>query len=318
MPKKLVAYFPGQGSQQIGMLSGLSEQYPVIRQTFEEASEAIQTDLWAISQEGPAEAINLTINTQPVLVTASAAVWRVLQQEAGEDMSCVIGSAGHSVGEYAALHCSGILSLEDAVRLVRTRGELMEKAVPDGQGGMAAIIGLDDEKIAQVCADAASVGVVEPVNFNAPGQIVIAGTAAGIEKACELAKEAGARRAMPLVVSGPFHSSLMKEAATPFVEALKSVEWNEGTFPVYHNADNKPAGIADMPAKLVEQLYSPVNWIGAVSASSEGADLALEVGSGKVITGLNKRIRKDLPTMPTAEPDALAKAVEAIKGLSDD
>ena len=184
-----VIYFPGQGAQQVGMLADLAERYPVVDEVFTEASDAIGQDLWALVQEGPAQALNLTYNTQPALVTASAAIWRVLQQEVGAHLD-VTAAAGHSVGEYAALYAAGTLSLADAVRLVKRRGNLMDTAVPAGQGGMAAILGLDKETMTQVCVDASVAGVVEPVNFNAPGQIVIAGTMAGIDKACELAKAA--------------------------------------------------------------------------------------------------------------------------------
>jgi len=309
---QVVAYFPGQGAQQVGMLSDLAEKFPIIKQTFEEASDAIGQDLWVLSQQGPAEELNLTYNTQPALVTASAAIWRLLQREAFEELE-VVAAAGHSVGEYAALNAAGVLSLQDAVRLVKKRGELMDNAVPAGQGGMAAVLGLDEKQIRQVCTDASAAGVVEPANFNAPGQIVIAGIAGAVEKACELAKAAGAKRALPLQVSGPFHSSLMKEAAEPFVEALDQANWNEPLFPVYHNATNAPAATADMKQRLIEQLYSPVNWIGAVEASSSDIELALEIGSGKVISGLNKRINKGLSTVPTCDLANFEKAVAALK-----
>jgi [acyl-carrier-protein] S-malonyltransferase len=311
--KKVVLYFPGQGAQQLGMLADLAEQYPVIQQTFSQASDAIQQDLWSLVQNGPAEELNLTYNTQPILVTASAAIWNVIQQECGEDIT-VLAGAGHSVGEYSALYAAGVLSLTDAVRLVKKRGELMDTAVPAGEGGMAAILGLDSEQVSQVCADASSAGVVEPANFNAPGQIVIAGTAAGIAQACIVAKEAGAKRALPLSVSGPFHSSLMRQAAEPFVEALESVEWSEGKFDVYHNANNSVSSVADMKQRLVEQLYSPVNWIGAVEASSKNAELAIEVGPGKVITGLNKRIDKGLKTLSSGDSANFEKLLNAIRG----
>lgn len=311
--KQVVLYFPGQGAQHLGMLADLAEQYPVIKETFEQASQAIDQDLWSLVQNGPAEELNLTYNTQPILVTASAAVWNVVQQELGGKIN-IIAAAGHSVGEYSALYAAGILSLQDAVRLVKKRGELMDTAVPAGEGGMAAILGLDSEQIQKVCADASSAGIVEPANFNAPGQIVIAGTAAGIKQACITAKEAGAKRALPLQVSGPFHSSLMRQAAEPFVEALESVKWLEPSFDVYHNADNAISPVAGMKQRLVEQLYSPVNWIGAVEASSNDVDFAIEVGPGKVLTGLNKRINKGLVTLPTGDCSNFEKLLSAIKG----
>ncbi len=311
--KQVVLYFPGQGAQQLGMLADLAEQYPVIKETFDQASKAIDQDLWSLVQNGPAEELNLTYNTQPILVTASAAIWNVIQQELGEEISVVAG-AGHSVGEYSALYAAGVLSLQDAVRLVKKRGELMDTAVPAGEGGMAAILGLDSEQIEQVCTEASSAGIVEPANFNAPGQIVIAGTAAGIAQACIVAKDAGAKRALPLQVSGPFHSSLMRQAAEPFVDALNSVEWSEAKFDVYHNANNAVSSLADMKQRLVEQLYSPVNWIGAVEASSVAAEMAIEVGPGKVITGLNKRINKGLVTLSTGDSSNFDKLITAIKG----
>lgn len=311
--KQVVLYFPGQGAQQLGMLADLAEQYPIVKETFEQASKAINQDLWSLVQNGPAEELNLTYNTQPILVTASAAIWRIIQQEVGDAIN-IVAAAGHSVGEYSALYASGILSLEDAVRLVKKRGELMDTAVPAGEGGMAAILGLDSEQIQTVCDEASSAGIVEPANFNAPGQIVIAGTAAGIKQACIVAKEAGAKRALPLQVSGPFHSSLMKQAAEPFLEALAKVEWSEPAFDVYHNANNAVSSVAEMQQRLVEQLYSPVNWIGAVEASCAGAELAIEVGPGKVISGLNKRINKALATYSTGDNASFEKLLNAIKG----
>lgn len=311
--KEVVLYFPGQGAQHLGMLADLAEQYPVIKQTFDQASAAINQDLWSLVQHGPAEKLNLTYNTQPILVTASAALWQVIQQELGDDIN-VSAAAGHSVGEYSALYAAGVLSLEDAVRLVKKRGELMDTAVPAGEGGMAAILGLDSEQIQAVCDQASSAGVVEPANFNAPGQIVIAGTADGIAQACIAAKDAGAKRALPLQVSGPFHSSLMRQAAEPFVEALNNAQWSKPKFDVYHNANNAVSGLTDMQQRLVEQLYSPVNWIGAVGASSAGAELAIEVGPGKVISGLNKRINKELSTYPTGDSASFEKLLSVIKG----
>jgi len=191
----------------------------------------------------------------------------------------------------------------------------MDNAVPAGQGGMAAVLGLDGDQIQQVCADAKEVGLVEPANFNAPGQIVIAGTASGVEKACELAKAAGAKRALPLAVSGPFHSSLMKEAAEPFIEALQQVNWQAPAFPVLHNATNTLADLADIPQRLVEQLYSPVNWIGAVEAATQAAakvECAVEFGPGKVLAGLNKRIDKSLATLNTGDAASLEKALSGL------
>ncbi|MCA6062335.1 ACP S-malonyltransferase [Thalassolituus marinus] len=308
----VIAFFPGQGAQHTEMLSDLAAEYPIIRQTFEEASSAINMDLWQLSQQGPAETLNLTYNTQPALLTASTALWRVINE------TCpalnVTAAAGHSLGEYSALVAADAVDFADAVRLVRKRGELMEAAVPAGQGGMAAILGLDEEQIISVCAEASAAGVVEPANFNAPGQIVIAGAAGGVEKAIELAKQAGAKRALPLAVSGPFHSSLMKAAAEEFGEALAQVAFRAPAFPVFHNVDNQTATLAETPARLLAQLYSPVNWTGAVLATRGKADIAIEFGPGKVLTGLNKRIDKTLNTVNTGDMAALAAAINTIQG----
>jgi len=310
--KDIIAFFPGQGAQQVGMLQDLVADHPIIKETFEQASEAINQDLWQLSQEGPAEELNLTYNTQPALLTASMALWRVVQAQAEINVKA---AAGHSLGEYSALVAAGALTLEEGVKLVKQRGTLMDNAVPAGQGGMAAVLGLDGDQIQQVCADAKEVGLVEPANFNAPGQIVIAGTASGVEKACELAKAAGAKRALPLAVSGPFHSSLMKEAAEPFIEALQQVNWQAPAFPVLHNATNTLADLADIPQRLVEQLYSPVNWIGAVEAATQAAakvECAVEFGPGKVLAGLNKRIDKSLATLNTGDAASLEKALSGL------
>lgn len=308
----VIAFFPGQGAQHTEMLSDLAAEYPIIRQTFEEASSAINMDLWQLSQQGPAETLNLTYNTQPALLTASTALWRVINE------TCpalnVTAAAGHSLGEYSALVAADAVDFADAVRLVRKRGELMEAAVPAGQGGMAAILGLDEEQIISVCAEASAAGVVEPANYNAPGQIVIAGAAGGVEKAIELAKQAGAKRALPLAVSGPFHSSLMKAAAEEFGEALAQVAFRAPAFPVFHNVDNQTATLAETPARLLAQLYSPVNWTGAVQATRSKADIAIEFGPGKVLAGLNKRIDKTLNTVNTGDMAALAAAINTIQG----
>lgn len=309
---QVIAIFPGQGAQQVGMLADLAQEYSLIGETFAEASEAIGEDLWALTQNGPAETLNLTYNAQPVLLTSSVALLRVVRSlcPALE----IVAAAGHSLGEYSALVAAGAIEFADAVRLVRMRGQLMDKAVPAGEGGMAAILGLEEDVLRQVCAEASAVGVVEPANFNAPGQIVIAGAAAGIEKACELAKAAGAKRAMALAVSGPFHSSLMKPAAGNFAEALAAVAWKAPLFPVYHNVDNAPAPIAEVQEKLLGQLYSPVNWTGAVQAVRAKGDLAVEFGPGKVLAGLNKRIDKTLTTLATGDVAGLQEVVSRIQG----
>jgi [acyl-carrier-protein] S-malonyltransferase len=308
----VIAYFPGQGAQQVGMLVDLSEQYSEIRETFQEASDAIGQDLWALTSEGPAESLNLTYNTQPALLTASTAIMRVLMSQT--DNLNIVAAAGHSLGEYSALVAADAIDFADAVKLVKKRGELMDQAVPAGEGGMAAILNLEEEKIREVCKLASGDGVVEPANFNAPGQIVIAGSMPAVEAAIPMAKEAGAKRAMKLVVSGPFHSSLMKAAAEELGLALEAVNWRQPKFPVYHNVDNAPAEQQDIASKLLAQLYSPVNWIGAVEASRPKANAAIEVGPGKVLAGLNKRIDKSLVTYGTSDVKSLQAAIEFIQG----
>ncbi|MCH2039813.1 MAG: ACP S-malonyltransferase [Saccharospirillaceae bacterium] len=308
----VIAYFPGQGAQQVGMLVDLSEQYSEIRETFQEASDAIGQDLWALASEGPAESLNLTYNTQPALLTASTAIMRVLMSQT--DNLNIVAAAGHSLGEYSALVAADAIDFADAVKLVKKRGELMDQAVPAGEGGMAAILNLEEEKIREVCKLASGDGVVEPANFNAPGQIVIAGSMPAVEAAIPMAKEAGAKRAMKLVVSGPFHSSLMKAAAEELGLALEAVNWRQPKFPVYHNVDNAPAEQQDIASKLLAQLYSPVNWIGAVEASRPKANAAIEVGPGKVLAGLNKRIDKSLVTYGTSDVTSLQAAIEFIQG----
>lgn len=309
----VIAIFPGQGAQAVGMLADLAAEYDVIGETFAEASDAIGMDLWALVQDGPAETLNLTYNAQPALLTSSTAVLRLIQSQC--PALNIVAAAGHSLGEYSALVAANALDFADGVKLVRKRGQLMDQAVPAGQGGMAAIIGLDEAAVAQVCEDAtAAAGVVEPANFNAPGQIVIAGAAAGIEKAVELAKAAGAKRALPLAVSGPFHSSLMKAAAEDFKEALAAVNWRASAFPVFHNVDNAPAPVAEVQEKLLAQLYSPVNWTGAVQAVRGKADVAVEFGPGKVLAGLNKRIDKTLATHGTGDLASAKAVIEMIQG----
>lgn len=308
----VIAFFPGQGAQHTGMLADVAADYAQIGETFAEASEAVGFDLWDMVQNGSADTLNLTYNTQPALLTASVALWRVVKANA--PALNVVAAAGHSLGEYSALVAANAVDFADAVRLVRTRGELMDAAIPAGQGGMAAVLGLEEEQIRAVCAEASAVAVVEPANFNAPGQIVIAGAMAGVEKAIELAKAAGAKRALPLAVSGPFHSSLMKAAAEQFGEALARVAFRAPEFPVYHNVDNAPATLQEIPARLLAQLYSPVNWTGAVQATRARAELAVEFGPGKVLNGLNKRIDKSLETLSTGDLSALQAVIAQVQG----
>lgn len=303
----VIAYFPGQGAQQVGMLADIAEHYPQIQQTFAEASAVLGFDLWQMVQQGPAEVLNQTANTQPALLTASVALWRVLQAQVPG--ITVVAAAGHSLGEYSALVAANALKFTDAVQLVRLRGQLMEEAVPAGQGTMAAILGLEDDQLRAVCAQASKVALVDAANFNAPGQIVIAGATAGVEKAIELAKAAGAKRALPLAVSGPFHSRLMQPAAEKFSQALAAIDFKATDFTVYHNANNQAAELNGMREQLVAQLYSPVNWVGAVEVSRPAANLAIEFGPGKVVAGLNKRIDKSLETLNTGDLASLQSTI---------
>lgn len=284
-------FFPGQGSQSLGMMNGF-EGTAAVKATFDEASAALGQDLWAMMNGEDAAVINETVNTQPLMLAAGVATYRAYLENGGKTPDAV---AGHSLGEYTALVAAGALDFADAVKLVRLRAELMQNAVPQGEGAMAAILGLDDDVVRQVCAEAAQGDVVEAVNFNSPGQIVIAGSAAAVERAMNLAKEKGAKRALPLPVSVPSHCSLMKPAAEKLAEALKNINIRTPQIRVIHNADvasyNDPDKIKDA---LVRQLYSPVRWTETVNALvSEGITQSAECGPGKVLAGLAKRINKE-------------------------
>ncbi|MCE9870394.1 ACP S-malonyltransferase [Hafnia alvei] len=286
---KFAMVFPGQGSQTVGMLADLAAQFPIVEQTFAEASDALGYDLWKLVQEGPAEELNKTWQTQPALLAASVAIYRVWQQENGAQPAMM---AGHSLGEYSALVCAGVLDFKQAIRLVELRGKLMQEAVPAGTGAMSAIIGLDNDAIAKACEESAQGEVVSPVNFNSPGQVVIAGNKDAVERAGAACKAAGAKRALPLPVSVPSHCALMKPAADKLAIALQGIAFNTPQFPVVNNVDVKtetsPDAIRDA---LVRQLYSPVRWSESVEfMAGEGIEHLLEVGPGKVLTGLTKRI----------------------------
>ncbi|WP_084977474.1 ACP S-malonyltransferase [Plesiomonas shigelloides] len=281
--------FPGQGSQSVGMLADLAQQFPIVEQTFAEASAVLGYDLWALVQQGPAEELNKTWQTQPALLTASVAIWRVWQEKNG---AMPVVMAGHSLGEYSALVCAGVIDFKDAVRLVELRGKLMQEAVPEGTGAMAAIIGLDNDSIAKACAESAEGQVVAPVNFNSPGQVVIAGNKEAVERAGAACKAAGAKRALPLPVSVPSHCALMKPAADKLAVALQEISFNAPRIPVINNVDVAAESDADaIRSALVRQLYSPVRWTETVeSMSAQGVGHLLEMGPGKVLTGLTKRI----------------------------
>ncbi|WJW74247.1 ACP S-malonyltransferase [Thiohalobacter sp. IOR34] len=307
---KLAIVFPGQGSQSVGMLAALAEAFPLVRHTFEEASDALGYDLWRLAQEGPAEALNQTDRTQPAMLAAGVAVWRVWQEQGGATPALM---AGHSLGEYSALVCAGSLDFADAVKLVEERGRRMQEAVPAGSGAMAAILGLDDEQVRSLCEQAAEGEVVAPVNFNSPGQVVIAGQSSAVERAIGLAKSAGAKRAIPLPVSVPSHCSLMQPAAEAFAETLARTTLATPRIPVIHNADvaayDDPARIRDA---LVRQLYNPVRWVETIQAmAGQGIDHLVEAGPGKVLVGLNKRIDKGMQALPVFDPDSLAAALQA-------
>ncbi|WNN49966.1 ACP S-malonyltransferase [Siccibacter colletis] len=301
--------FPGQGSQAVGMLSDMAATCPVIEETFREASAVLGYDLWALAQQGPAEELNKTWQTQPALLTASVALWRVWQQQGGKTPALM---AGHSLGEYSALVCAGVIDFADAVRLVELRGKLMQDAVPEGTGAMSAIIGLDDASIAKACEESAQGQVVSPVNFNSPGQVVIAGNKEAVERAGAACKAAGAKRALPLPVSVPSHCALMKPAADKMAVELQNITFNAPQVPVVNNVDVKcetaPDAIRDA---LVRQLYSPVQWTKSVEfMASQGVTQLYEVGPGKVLTGLTKRIVDTLSAAAINEPDAMSAALE--------
>ncbi|MCU9998677.1 ACP S-malonyltransferase [[Pasteurella] aerogenes] len=292
--KKFAMVFPGQGSQSVGMLAELATQFPLVEETFKQASEVLGYDLWQLVQQGPAEELNKTWQTQPALLTASVAIYRVWQQQYPDLLPSVM--AGHSLGEYSALVCSGALDFQDAVKLVELRGKLMQQAVPEGAGAMYAIIGLDNESIIDACAQAAQGEVVSAVNFNSPGQVVIAGSKAAVERAAAACKEAGAKRALPLSVSVPSHCALMKPAADQLAVALENITLKAPQTSVINNVDVKAASETDeIRTALVRQLYSPVRWTETVEKmAKEGVGVLVEIGPGKVLTGLAGRIVKTL------------------------
>lgn len=301
--------FPGQGSQAVGMLADLAASHPVIEQTFQEASDALGYDLWALTQNGPAEELNKTWQTQPALLATSVALWRLWQLKGGKAPTLM---AGHSLGEYSALVCAGVIDFADAIRLVELRGKLMQDAVPEGTGAMSAIIGLDDAAIAQACAEAAQGQVVSPVNYNSPGQVVIAGNKEAVERAGAACKAAGAKRALPLPVSVPSHCALMKPAADKLAVALENIVFNAPQIPVVNNVDVQCETSPDaIRSALVRQLYSPVQWTQSVEfIAAQGVTCLLEVGPGKVLTGLTKRIVDGLTATAINEPATLSAALE--------
>ena len=308
MDTDIALMFPGQGSQALGMLADLADAFEVVGATFEEASDAVGEDLWALAQHGPEADLDRTENTQPVLLAASVAVSRSWQAAGGPKPAI---AAGHSLGEYSALVAAGALNLSDATRLVRSRGQAMQAAVPQGAGAMAAILGLDDEAVEQCCAQAADGDVVSAANYNAPGQVVIAGQAAAVDRAIAACKAAGARRAMALSVSVPSHCALMKPAVETLSEALEALEISAPEFPVVQNVDAAVADDADgIRSRLVDQLHAPVRWTDCVRAiKATGATRLGECGPGKVLSGMVKRIDRELTAQALGSVEGLRSAL---------
>lgn len=306
MSQSFAFVFPGQGSQQVGMLAELAAENSIIQDTFAEASSVLGYDLWDLVQNGPEADLNQTDKTQPALLVAGVALWRLWLEKGGAKPALM---AGHSLGEYTAMVCAGAISFADGVNLVRLRGEFMQQAVPAGTGAMAAILGLDDDGIQASCKSAEQGQVVSPVNYNCPGQVVIAGEAAAVERAIAACKEAGAKRAIPLPVSVPSHCSLMRPAAEKLEQALANIVVKMPEIPVVQNVSaSVAADVAELKSKLLEQLYSPVLWTSSVQAMVEqGVEVTLECGPGKVLSGLNKKIHKSL----------VVKAINDEAGLSD-
>jgi [acyl-carrier-protein] S-malonyltransferase len=309
---KFAFVFPGQGSQSVGMLNAFAD-HAVVRETVQQASDALGQDLGKLMAVGPVEELGLTTNTQPVMLTAAYAIYRVWEKETGLKPAIV---AGHSLGEYTALVVAGALPFSAAVPLVRFRAQAMQSAVPVGEGGMAAILGLDDDAVRAVCAEASAAGIVEAVNFNAPSQVVIAGAKAGVEKACEIAKAKGAKRALPLPVSAPFHSSLLKPASDQLREYLASVDIGVPQIPLINNIDvasvAEPAAIKDA---LVRQAAGPVRWVETVQKMAhEGVTHVIECGPGKVLNGLTKRIDGTLIGASIFDPASLEETRKLLAG----
>lgn len=310
---KLAFVFPGQGSQAVGMMNALAEAHPVVKATFAEASQALGYDLWEIVANGPEEKLNQTQITQPAMLAAGVAVWRAWQAAHGPQPAVM---AGHSLGEYTALTCAGALDFPDAVKLVADRGRFMQEAVPAGQGGMAAILGLEDDVVRRVCAEAAQGEVLAPVNFNSPGQVVIAGTAAAVARGVEAAKAAGAKRALVLPVSVPSHCALMRPAAEKLAARLNGVAVKAPQVPVLHNVSVQAETAAErIRDALVRQVESPVRWVETIQKMvADGVDRVVECGPGRVLAGLNKRIDKKADTLAVYDPASITQALTALAG----
>jgi [acyl-carrier-protein] S-malonyltransferase len=307
----LAFVFPGQGSQSVGMMSELAESYPEVKQIFEQASDALGKDLWSIVSSGPEEDLNQTHNTQPAMLAAGVAIWKVWCKHSNIRPAWM---AGHSLGEYTALVCSDAISFEDGIKLVAARGRLMQEAVPAGVGAMAAILGLEDHQVVKVCADAAENEVVSAVNFNAPGQVVIAGHTTAVERAIAAAKEAGAKRAVQLPVSVPSHCALMQPAAEKLDEQLQNITISAPKMTLIHNVDVAAHSAPEViRSVLKEQLYKPVRWVDSIKfMHDQGVTHFVECGPGKVLIGLNKRIAKDAEHMAIYNPETLNKVLEQL------
>ena len=308
---KIAFVFPGQGSQAVGMLDAWSGN-DAVRRSLERASESLGQDLAQLISEGPAEALNLTTNTQPVMLAAAVATYEAWREAGGAEPAVM---AGHSLGEYSALTAAGALQLEDAVRIVRVRADAMQAAVPVGTGAMAAVLGLSDDDVREICAQAAESQAVEAVNFNAPAQVVIAGHKEAVERACELAKAKGAKRALLLPVSAPFHSSLLKPAADVLGAALSKIEIHNPTVPVINNVDVAVVNEADaIRDALVRQAWHPVRWVETIQAAKARVTHIVECGPGKVLNGLTKRIDKELVGVAITDPASMQAALELLQG----
>ncbi len=309
----LAFVFPGQGSQSIGMLSELAEVYPIVKETFELASETLAFDLWKLVQQGAVEELNQTYNTQPAMLASDVAMWRVWCEQTAIKPEWI---AGHSLGEYSALVCSNAIEFEEGIALVAERGRLMQEAVPAGVGAMAAIIGLEDDLVIKACADSAAKEVVAAVNFNAPGQVVIAGHDMAVERAMNAAKEAGAKRAIKLPVSVPSHCQLMESAADKLAEKLQLIKVNIPDMALVHNVDVAIHGsVNQIKNVLKEQLYKPVRWVESIKyLHNQGVSDFVECGPGKVLMGLNKRIAKGANHMTMYDPVTLDNVLEQLNG----
>lgn len=308
MSKKIAFVFPGQGSQSVGMLSELATQFPIVKESFANASTTLGYDLWELTQKGPTEKLNQTVHTQPALLAAGIAVWNIWQKHRGP---APIFLAGHSLGEYTALVAANALNFATAIKLVAERGRFMQEAVPEGQGAMAAIVGLEDVKVQEICEMAAQGEVIAPANYNAVGQIVIAGTATAVARAVDLAQKAGAKMAKQLPVSVPSHCALMRPAAERLADYLSNVSCQAPQISIVNNVDvavtNEPTAIKDA---LVRQLANPVRWVETIQyLEKNGVELIVECGPGKVLAGLNKRIVSSIPTISINTAESLAEAI---------